>query len=315
MIDSVTYTDTAPKRKFWSMKRMEQLYGYTFISPWIIGFLAFTAIPLVFSLITSFTDYNITSQMNFVGVQNYADMFTQDQFYWLSLGNTLYYVVFSVPLNTVGGITLAVMLNKKIPGMRVFRTIYYLPSVMSGVAVYILWEELLNPTTGYINVILSWFGIHGPAWLFDPAWTKPSLILMQLWGLGGGMLLYLNALKAVPDHLYEAADLDGASAWQKFCNITLPMITPVIFFEMSTSVIGGFQVFQSAYVMTNNGGGGPLNSLLFYNLYMWNQAFVNNFQVGYANAMAWILFLIVLIITLGNLFLSKFWVYYEGGDK
>ncbi len=313
MISSLPTAPDMAKRKFWNMRRMEWIFGYTFVLPWIIGFLTFTAIPLIFSLFTSFTNYNITSQMNWVGLQNYFNMFTQDQFYWQSLGNTAYYVLFSVPLNTLGGITLAVMLNKRIPGMRVFRTIYYLPSVLSGVAVYLLWEELLNPSTGYINVILSWVGIHGPAWLYDPAWTKPALILMQLWGLGGGMLLYLNAMKSTPEQLYEAADLDGASAWQKFLHITLPMITPVIFFEMSTGLIGAFQVFQSAYVMTNNGGGGPLNSLLFYNLYMWNEAFVN-YQVGYANAMAWILFIIVMIITLVNLGISRYWVHYEGGD-
>ncbi|MEI4768753.1 sugar ABC transporter permease [Psychrobacillus sp. FJAT-51614] len=301
------------KKKKFNYKRQEGLVGYIFILPWIFGFLVFTAGPLLFSLVASFTNYNITSQMDFIGTNNYEKLLFNDQLFWTSLYNTLYYVAFSVPLTTIGAIFLSVLLNQDVPGLRFFRTIYYLPAVLSGVGVYLLWMQLLDPGTGFINMFLGWFGIDGPNWLFDPEWTKPSLILMKLWSVGGGMLLYLASLQGVPKSLYEAAEIDGASKWQQFCYITLPMITPVIFFDVVTSLIGGFQIFQEAYVMTN-GGGGPVNSLLFYNYYMWNKAF-KVFDMGYAMAMSWILFIIIFILTMINLKLAPRWVHYEGESK
>lgn len=300
------------KRKF-HYKRQEGLVGYIFILPWIIGFLIFTAGPLLFSLGASFTNYNITSQMDFIGFRNYEKLLVDDQLFWTSLYNTLYYVAFSVPLTTIGAILLSVLLNQDVPGLRFFRTIYYLPAVLSGVGVYLLWMQLLDPGTGLINMMLGWVGIDGPNWLFDPEWTKPSLILMKLWSVGGGMLLYLASLQGVSKSLYEAAEMDGAGIWQQFRFITIPMITPVIFFDVVTSLIGGFQIFQEAYVMTN-GGGGPVNSLLFYNYYMWNKAF-KVFDMGYAMAMSWILFLIVFVITMINLKLAPRWVHYEGEER
>lgn len=290
------------------------MYGYIFVMPWIIGFLAFTAGPLLFSLFASFTNYNITSQMDFVGAENYQGLFTEDGLFWTSLWNTLYYVLFSVPLTTMGAIFLSALLNQDVPGIRVFRTLYYLPAVLSGVGVYLLWMQLLDPGTGMINLILGWVGIDGPNWLFDPAWTKPSLIFMKLWSVGGAMLLYLASMQGVSKTLYEAAEIDGANTFRQFFHITLPMITPVIFFDVVTSLIGGFQIFQEAYVMSSNGEGGPANSLLFYNLYMWRQAF-ENFNMGYAMAMSWILFIIVFILTMINLKLAPRWVHYEGGDN
>nr|WP_234396908.1 sugar ABC transporter permease [Bacillus massiliglaciei] len=287
--------------------------GYLFISPWLLGLVFLTAGPLCFSLAVSFTDYNITSQMNFVGFENYKHMFTVDQLFWTSLWNTLYFVLFSVPLTTAGAIFVAVLLHQKIPGMKLFRTIYYLPAVLSGVAVYFLWMQMLSPTSGLVNTALAWFGIQGPAWLFDPEWTKPALILMKLWSVGGGMLLYLARMQSISGELYEAADLDGANVFQKFFRITLPMITPIIFFDIITSTIGAFQIFQEAYVMTQNGDGGPSNSLLFYNLHMWNNAF-EVFNMGYASAMAWFLFVIILLLTVFNMKFSKKWVHYDGGD-
>lgn len=197
--------------------------------------------------------------------------------------------------------------------MRFFRTAFYLPAVLSGVGVYILWMQLLDPSTGMVNLVLSWFGIRGPNWLTDPAWTKNALILMKIWGVGGGMLMYLSSMQGISNTLYEAAEIDGATPMQKFFNITLPMITPVIFFDIITSTIGGFQIFQEAYVMSVGGGGGPANSMLFYNLYMWNQAF-ESFNMGYAMAMSWILFLIIMVLTVINLRFGKRWVYYTGGE-
>jgi multiple sugar transport system permease protein len=301
------------RRKGLSRKAKDNLAGYLFISPWIIGFLSLTLGPLLFSLGASFTDYNITSKMNFVGIENFKRMFTMDDLFRTSLYNTLYYVIFSVPLTTAGAILLGVLLNQKVKGMKVFRTIYYLPAVLSGVAVYFLWMQLLSPSTGLVNTMLGWFGIDGPAWLFDPEWTKPALLLMKMWSVGGGMLLYLASLQGVSPQMYEAADIEGATGWQKFFHITLPMISPIIFFDVITSTIGSFQIFQEAYVMTENGSGGPGNSLLFYNLHMWNNAF-EVFNMGYASAMAWLLFIIVMILTVLNMKLGKRWVHYEGGD-
>ncbi|MET3574249.1 carbohydrate ABC transporter permease [Bhargavaea ullalensis] len=300
-------------RKRFNYKTREGLQGYLFILPWIIGFLVFTAGPLLFSFAASFTNYNITSQMDFIGLKNYEKLFADDQLFWTSLYNTLYFVVFSVPITTVGAIVLSALLNRDIPGMRFFRTVYYLPAVLSGVGVYLLWMQLLEPGTGLVNTVLAWFGIAGPNWLFDPDWAKPALIFMKLWSVGGGMLLYLASMQGISKSLYEAAEIDGANAWQQFIRITVPMITPVIFFDVVTSLIGGFQIFQEAYVMSN-GEGGPVNSLLFYNLYMWKKAF-EAFDMGYAMAMSWILFIIVFVLTIINLKLAPKWVHYEGGGK
>nr|WP_312886125.1 sugar ABC transporter permease [Bacillus sp. NTK034] len=311
--------DLAGKKVKTSRRRMsrqtrENIFGYLFISPWIIGFLGLTLGPLLFSLFASFTDYNITSRMNFIGLDNFKRMFTIDDLFKTSLWNTLYYVLFSVPLTTAGAIFLSVLLNQKVRGMKFFRTLYYLPAILSGVAVYFLWMQLLSPSTGLVNTFLAWLGIEGPAWLFDPEWTKPALLLMKMWSVGGGMLLYLASLQGVSASLYEAADLDGAGVMQKFFYITLPMISPIIFFDVLTSTIGAFQIFQEAYVMTENGSGGPGNSLLFYNLHMWNNAF-EVFDMGYASAMAWLLFIVVMVLTIINMKLGKKWVHYEGGDN
>lgn len=269
--------------------------------------------PMLFSVIGSFTDYNLTSKMNFIGLANFKRMFVHDDLFWKSLYNTVYFVIFNVPLTTIFSVFLATVLNQKIKGISLFRTVFYLPAVLSGVAVYILWMQLLSPSAGLINTFLGWFHIPGPAWLFDPQWTKPALILMKIWSSGGAMLLYLATLQNVPRSLYESAEIDGAGVWGKFKSITLPLITPIIFYDVITSTIGSFQIFQEAYVMTKNGTGGPANSLLFYNLHMWNKAFVA-FDMGYAMAMSMILFLIVLVLTFVNLKIAPKWVYYSGGD-
>lgn len=297
------------KRKWSPRQKKEALWGLLFVSPFIIGFLGFMFLPMMFSFIGSFTNYNITSRMDFIGLTNFRRMFTQDELFTTSLYNTAYYVLFNVPLTAVGSVFLAVLLNRQIRGIRLFRTIFYLPAVLSGVAVYVLWMQLLSPSTGLINTILSWVGISGPSWLFDPQWTKPALIIMRLWSVGGAMLLYLATLQNVPKQLYESAEVDGAGFTRQFFHITLPMITPIIFYDVVTSTIGAFQIFQEAYVMTEGGTGGPANSLLFYNLHMWNQAFVA-YNMGYAMAMSMILFLIVLTLTFINLKLAPRWVHY-----
>ena len=295
------------------LSRLENFQGYMFVLPWIIGFLVFTLGPLIFSLITSFTDYSVGNEMQSVGFANYERLMNDD-LYKTAFQNTIYYVIVSVPISIIASISLALLLNSNIPGIKIFRTIYYLPAVVSGVGVTILWMQLLNPNSGLINTLLGYVGIKGPAWLQDPNWTKPALILMGVWSVGGNMLIYLSSLKSIPDQLYESAKIDGANWFQRLYKITLPMITPVIFFNLITSIIGAFQIFQSAYIMTNSGTGGPMNSLLFYNVYLWNKAF-GSFEMGYAAAMAWILFIIVMILTVINFTLSRFWVHYEGGER
>ncbi|REE86126.1 carbohydrate ABC transporter membrane protein 1 (CUT1 family) [Paenibacillus taihuensis] len=314
-MNTTAHSGSKRRKKPMSLERKEELQGYLFVLPWIIGFLLFTAGPLLFSFYVSFTNYDFTSQMDFVGLRNYKYMFHGDPLFWVSLKNTLFYVVLMVPLTTFASIALASILNQKIPGIRVFRTIYYLPSVLSGVGVYMLWMELLSPDTGIVNLVLSWFGITGPGWMFDPNWTKPAIVMMKMWSVGGGMLMYLAALQGVPEQLYEAAEIDGAGSLRRFWHITMPLISPVIFFEVITTFISGFQIFQEGYVMSSDPTtpGSPMNSLLFFNLHMYLKAF-KVFQMGYASAMAWFLFVVVLFITMINMWVSKYWVHYEGGD-
>lgn len=288
--------------------------GFLFISPWLIGFVCLTGGPLLFSLYASFTNYNLTSKMDFIGIQNYVKMFATDPVFWKSLGNTLYYVAMAVPLSCISAIFLATLLNQKVKGTPIFRMLFYLPTVLSGVAVYQLWIQLLAPKSGLINSVLRLIGIEGPSWLSDPAWTKPSLVLMRVWALGTSMLLYLSSMNSVSKELYEAADIDGASFWQKFKKITLPQISPIIFFDIITNMTGAFQVFQEALVMSKNGKGDPAGSLLFYNLHIYEEAFTH-YDMGYACAMAWFLLLIVMGITILNLAGSKYWVHTEEGDS
>ena len=294
-------------------KGKENAYGYIFILPWLIGILCFTLGPMIFSLITSFTNYNML-KMDFTGLANYKKMFFQDQLFWKALKNTLYYALLNIPLITAGGVIVAVILNKSIFGLRTFRTIYYLPSIMVGVGTYFLWMLLLDPANGLVNSALALIGIKGPAWLTDPNWTKPAIILMHLWGLGGQMLLYLARLQSIPQDYYEAASLDGASGFKKFTKITVPLLSPIIFYNLTLGIIGAFQIFQEGYIFSGDGTGKPAGSLLFYNLHLWNQAF-KNFKTGYANAMCWFLFAVVMILTVIDQKISNKWVYYEEGES
>lgn len=290
-------------------KGRETAYGYVFILPWLIGFLGLTAGPMIFSLVTSFADYNML-KIDFIGIGNYERMFFKDQLFFKAFGNTLFYAVLNIPLVTAGGVIVAVILNKSVFGLRTFRTIYYLPSIMVGVGTYFLWMLMLDPSTGIINAALEVIGIDGPAWLSDPNWTKPAIIVMHIWGLGGQMLLYLARLQSIPQDYYEAAALDGANAWQKFSKITVPQLSPIIFYNLTIGIIGAFQVFQEGYIFSGDGTGKPAGSLLFYNLHVWNQAF-KNFDTGYANALCWFLFAVVMLLTVINNKVSKKWVNYD----
>ena len=301
----------------------EEITGWMFALPWIIGFLVFTAGPMLFSLYAGFTQYNIIKAPRWTGVENYSNIFT-DKFFYISLKNTFWIVIAKTPIVMISAIGLAMLLNMNLPGEKSFRTILYLPNVLSGIAAIFLWQWILAPN-GIVNKALETFAIKGPSWFFDPNWTKPGMVVMGMWWLGGNILIYLAGLKGIPKELYEAAEIDGASGWKKTRHITLPLLSPVIFFEVVTGIIGAFQIFTTAFILSNSAGGGMENfggpgmSMLFYVLYLYNRAFGKigrgGFQMGYASALAWILFIIILVITLIQLVLARRWVYYESGES
>ncbi len=289
-----------------TMARKEAIAGYLFASPWFIGVILFTIYPIIASIVYSFMDYNILETPSWIGIKNYIDMFHDDLF-WKSLGNTFYYVVFSVPLTIIIGLAIALLLNNDIKGIAVYRTLYYMPSIVPLVAGSILWAWIFNPNFGILTNLVESFGIEAPGWLSDPAWAKPSLILMSLWGAGGGMIIYLAGLKNIPRVYYEAAELDGAGTLRKFFYITLPMLSPTLFFQLIMGIIGSFQVFTQAFIMTN---GGPNDATLFYVFYLFNNAF-RFWKMGYASALAWVLFAIIMFFTWVNFKMSKYWVFYD----
>ena len=311
------------KNRLTRRQRTEALQGFMFISPWIVGFIVFAAGPVLASLALSFCKWDILTPVQFVGVKNYAKMI-HDPLVRKSLTNTLYYAAFAIPLGMVGALSTALLLNQKLRAMRLFRTLFYVPSVTAGVATFLLWSWIFNPEIGLLNRALRhqvpWlefaqgiaithipFIAHPPGWLADPLWAMPALIVMALWGVGSGMLIYLAGLQGIPEELYEAALLDGASATQKFRFVTIPMLSPTIFFSLIMSIIGSFQVFGAAFAMT---GGGPANSTLFYVLYLFQNAMMY-FRFGYASAMAWLLFVIILTLTLIQFKLAPRWVHYQ----
>lgn len=264
--------------------------------------------PIAASAVLSFTDWNLLNPPSWVGLENYIDIFLNDGMFWQSLKVTAIYTGGSVPLGLALSLFLAGLLNTEVRGVRFFRTVYYLPSVMSGVAVALLWSWLFNPDFGLVNHLLGLVGINGPTWLASETWALPALIIMSLWGAGQSMLIFLAGLQGIPQQLYEAAEIDGAGGWSRFTHVTLPMLSPVILFNLIMGIIGSFQVFTQGYVMTN---GGPNNATLFYVLNLYNQAF-RNLRMGYASALAWILFFIILGMTLLVIRQSRERVYYEG---
>jgi multiple sugar transport system permease protein len=282
-----------------------------FLAPWMIGFLIFTLYPMAMSLIYSFTEYHPLRPLEWVGLENYQTMFTDD-LYWKSLQNTLYMVSIGVPLTLFASFICAVLLNLKVRGQSFYRVVYFLPSIVPTVASAMLWLWILNPQFGIMNEILGFVGIEGPNWLRDPIWSKPSLILLGLWGMGGTIVIYLSGLQDVPVSLIEAAELDGASWWQRLRHITIPMVSPITVFNLITGVIGMFQYFAQAYVFgTASSLGAPLNSTLFYSVYLYQVGF-QFLKIGYASAMAWVLFAIILVCTILLLKTSERFTYYAG---
>lgn len=306
-----------------SLARREAIWFWIFIMPWLIGFILFRGGPILASLGLSFTDYNVASAPEWVAQENFTRLLN-DPIFIKSLQVSVYYTFLSVPLGIIVSLAMAILLNQKgVPFLGVMRTLFYIPALVAGsVAVALLFQWLLNPSFGVMNYLISLFvgkdgliplGIVGPRWFFDPNWVVPSFVLMSLWGFGGSMLLYLAGLQGVPTTLYEAATIDGANAWQRFRNVTLPMISPVILFTFITGMIGSFQVFTPAYIVSN-GQGGPAYASMFYVLYLYLNAF-RRYRFGYASAQAWLLFLVILVLTVLAFRASRRAVYYESAGE
>lgn len=285
-------------------------WGWVFISPWVIGFTVFTLGPMIVSLFLSLTRYDGIQSPEFIGLGNFADLFT-DPKTWNSLRVTFTYAIIAIPLGLFAGFFLACLLNMKVPGMKVWRTVFYMPAMISGVVVAMLWGGLFNDRYGLINYLLSIVGIDGPRWLQDPKYTLYCFVFLGLWGVGGGMIIYLAGLQSIPSVYYEAAELDGCTKMQKFRHITLPFMTPIIFFNLIMGIIGTFQYFAEPMILTS---GGPAESTMFYNLYLYNNAFKYQ-SMGFASALAWVLFVIVLILSLLVIKSSSMWVFYQGEVK
>lgn len=289
-------------------EKSDLIKGILFTSPWLVGFSIFVIYPILASFYYSFCNYSVLQPPRFIGLLNYKDLFT-DPIFWKSLWNTSYFVIFMIPLGFVTSFSLAMLLNTKVRGMAFYRMIFFIPSLVPTVAGSILWMWIFNGEYGLLNNFLMKIGIPNPPnWLMDIRFAKPAIIIMSLWGLGNMIVIYLAGLQEVPVSLIEAADLDGASWFDKLWNITIPMVSPVIYFNVIMAIIGSFQIFSQAYIMT---GGGPERSTTFYALYLYQTAF-EDFRMGYASAMAWILFVIVLVLTILVTRLSREKVYYGG---
>ena len=282
--------------------------GIAFVSPWLIGFLIFTLGPVLVTFGLSLTEYRVLTPPRFVGIDNYVQLLTDKEYFWPALGNTLF-LFLELPVALILGLTLALLLDQKVKGMTFYRTVLFLPSIVPYVASALLWRWLLNPEYGLINQGLRSIHVAGPTWLQSPNWSKPAIILADLWGVGGSMIIYLAALQGVSPSLHEAAELDGAKGFGKLWHVTIPAISPVILFNAIMGMIGTFQYFAQAFIMTD-GKGGPDKSTLFYALQLYKDAF-ENFRMGTASAMAWILFVITLIATAILFRTSARWVYYE----
>ena len=296
------------KPKKGKLLRREAIDGFIFIAPWMLGFILWVAGPMVFSFALIFMNWSILSPPSFAGLENFRRLI-HDRLFYIALKNTAYYTLIAVPLQLVTNLIVALGLNLKLRGINIFRTVYYMPTIIPQVANVMLWMWIFNPEFGLANALLAKFGLPKVAWFWDPRWAKNAMILMTLWGFGTGMIVFLAALQGVPQELYEAGQLDGANSLQLLWHVTLPMISPVIFFNLCTSIIGSFQIFTTAYIVSD-GKGGPANSTLFLVLYLFRNGF-EFFRMGYASTIAWVLFTIVLIITLIQFKLARRWVYYE----
>jgi multiple sugar transport system permease protein len=295
-------------RSTYRFKTPRWLIGYVFIAPWLVAFLAFEAYPILSGFYHSFTDWTATGKAErFVGLDNYIEALTRDPLFWKAVGNTVYYIGVSVPLGILVAFILALMLNSGIHGTTLYRTIYYLPSVVPAVAAVIVWIFIFETRRGILNFGLELLGLPAIRWLSDPAWAMPALIIMSLWSIGASMIIFLAGLQGIPQELYEAAEVDGANSWYSLWRITIPLMTPTIFFNLIMSLVAAFQAFNNAFIMTN---GGPNNATLLYMLHLYNHAF-RYFRMGYASALAVLLFLVVFGLTFFVYRSSRRWVHYS----
>lgn len=291
-----------------SFFRARRWLGYLFIAPWLLAFVFFEAIPIASGFYHSFTDWSATGVAErWVGLGNYQEALTRDPLFWRAVTNTLYFIVVSVPLGVAAAFVLALMLNANVRGTTVYRTIYYLPAVVPTVAAVIVWTFIFETRRGILNFALELFGLPTIRWLSDPAWAMPALIIMSLWGIGASMVIFLAGLQGIPQELYEAAAVDGAAGWRQLVTITVPLMTPTIFFNLVMGLVAAFQAFNNAFIMTN---GGPNNATLLYMLHLYNNAF-RYFRMGYASALAVMLFLVVFGVTLVVYRTSDRWVHYN----
>jgi multiple sugar transport system permease protein len=290
-----------------ALKRREAIDGYLFIMPWIIGFILFVSGPMIGALLLSFTSWDLFGDPEWIGLENYREL-RDDRRVWISLYNTAYYTFLSVPINLTVALLAAMLLNTNVKGQAFFRTAFYLPAVMPVVANAVLWFYILNPDAGLANQVLKTLGLPQSQWLFSPDTAKPTFILMGLWGIGNTMVIFLAGLQGVPQSLYDAALIDGAGPFQRFRVVTFPMLSPVILFNLVLGIIGSFQIFTSAFLLTD---GGPRNATLFSVLYLFRLGF-EQFEMGYAAAFSWLIFAVILVFTMIQLALSRRWTYYEG---
>ncbi|HHY48763.1 MAG TPA: sugar ABC transporter permease [Alphaproteobacteria bacterium] len=302
-------TGGAVRTSIWSRAWQNHAPGYLFLLPWFIGFFGLTIGPIVTSLYLSFTDFDLLTAPEWVGAANYVRMFTADPKFVASMKVTLFFVVFSVPLKLAFALAVAVLLNRGIRGLPLYRALFYLPSLLgASVAIAILWRQLFAGD-GLVNRVLLLFGIQGPSWISNPNYSLWTLIALSVWQFGSPMIIFLAGMRQIPQDMYEAASLDGASRWRQFWKITLPLLTPVIFFNAIIQTIEGFKSFTPAFIISA-GTGNPINSTLFYTLYLYQEAF-GFFRMGYASALAWFLLLMVALFTAFSFLTSKYWVHYD----
>jgi multiple sugar transport system permease protein len=301
----------APKRRF-GLRTREALAGYLFLLPWLIGLIVFVAGPMLASAYFSFTKYDVVNTPTFIGLKNYQDIFTRDRLFWPSMMLTFRYAIIVVPLSLIGSLAAAMLLNQALKGTALFRTFFFLPHLTPIAAAAVLWAWLFNPDVGPINYFIRTYLpiVTAPGWFRDPQWAMTGLIIMAMWGAIGGntMLIFLAGLQGVPQELYEAAAIDGAGPWAKFRNVTIPLLTPTIFFNMVLGIIGAMRVFTAAFVATS---GGPAYATWFYALHIYTRAF-RYFEMGYASALAWIFFFVMFVFTFVQFRASRRWVYYAG---
>jgi len=310
---SATLAARPARRGGSSLARRKAIEGYLYIAPFLIGFLIFTAYPLLASFYLSFTNYNIISPPVWAGLENYQRAFTGDPQFWASLGRTARYAALVVPLGIICSLGAAMLLNQGYKGTSIFRTFFFLPSITPVIASVLIWLWILQPSIGVANYLLSLIGVPGPPWVQSTAWAIPSLVILGLWNTAGGsrMIVFLAGLQGVPQELYEAAHIDGANPWQRFWNVTVPMISPTIFFNLVISIIGALSVFSVAYIGTQ---GGPAYATYFYVYHLYTSAFQFNLM-GYASALAWLFLIVVLALTVTQFTLQKRWVYYAGDER